>query len=160
MLLYHGSNMVVENPALIKQNRYLDFGFGFYTTTNREQARNFAEKVTERRKAGNPTLNIYSIDEKIAFEECSLLRFESPDEAWLDFVSKNREGTYQGFQYDLIYGPVANDDVYRTLTLYTTGVLTKDQALEALKIRKLFNQMVFTTEKSLTYLRFEGSELI
>ncbi|UZD42433.1 DUF3990 domain-containing protein [Selenomonas sputigena] len=38
MVLYHGSNATVEHPRLIKQNRYLDFGFGFYTTTNRAQA--------------------------------------------------------------------------------------------------------------------------
>ena len=50
MILYHGSNVTVEHPKLIKQNRYLDFGFGFYTTTNREQAVNFARKVAERRK--------------------------------------------------------------------------------------------------------------
>ncbi len=36
MLLYHGSNMTVAIPKLIKQNRFLDFGFGFYTTTNKE----------------------------------------------------------------------------------------------------------------------------
>ena len=34
MILYHGSNMIVENPKLIEQNRFLDFGYGFYTTTN------------------------------------------------------------------------------------------------------------------------------
>ena len=34
MILYHGSNMVVDKPQLIEQYRYLDFGNGFYTTTN------------------------------------------------------------------------------------------------------------------------------
>ena len=135
------SNMTVEKPRLIKQNRYLDFGFGFYTTTNRDQAVNFAQKVTERRKTGKATLNIYSVDENVAFEECSLLRFDNPDEIWLDFVAENRQGTYQEKQYDLIYGAVANDDVYRTITLYMTGVLDKEQTLMALKIRKLFNTM-------------------
>ena len=81
MILYHGSNVTVEQPKLIKQNRYLDFGFGFYTTTNRNQAVNFAQKVTHRRKKGKATLNIYSIDEAVAFKEGSLLQFESPDEA-------------------------------------------------------------------------------
>ena len=90
MILYHGSNMVVKQPKLIKQNRFLDFGFGFYTTTNREQAKNFALKVVQRRKSGEATLNIYSIEENEAFKECSLLRFETPDEKWLDFVSANR----------------------------------------------------------------------
>ena len=76
------------------------------------------------------------------------------------FCSENRQGTYQGKQHDLIYGAVANDDVYRTITLYMTGVLDKEQTLAALKIRKLFNQLVFATEKSLQYLHFEGRELV
>lgn len=50
MILYHGSNVVVESPKLIKQNRFLDFGYGFYTTTNKEQAENFARKIMARRK--------------------------------------------------------------------------------------------------------------
>lgn len=160
MILYHGSNVIVEHPKLVKQNRFLDFGFGFYTTTNREQAVNFAAKVAERRKTGKAILNIYDIDEKVAFQKCSLLRFDNPDERWLDFVAANRRGDYQGKRYDLIYGAVANDDVYRTITLYMTGVLSKEQALEALKIRKLFNQLVFSTEQALIYLHFEGSELV
>lgn len=160
MLLYHVSNMTVEHPKPITQNRYLDFGFGFYTTTNRNQAVNFAQKVTERRKTGVATLNIYSIDEAVAFKDCSLLRFDNPDEAWLDFVAANRQGLYRGKQHDMIYGAVANDDVYRTITLYMSGVLDKEQTLAALKVRKLFNQLLFATEKAIGYLRFEGSELV
>lgn len=160
MVLYHGSNITVEHPKLIRQNRYLDFGFGFYTTTNRNQAVNFAQKVAARRRAGAATLNIYSLKETVAFKECSLLRFDDPDEAWLDFVAANRQGIYQGKQHDLIFGAVADDDVYRTITLYMTGVLNKDQALAALKIRKLFTQLVFATEKSLHYLHFEGRDLV
>ena len=72
MILYHGSNVIVEHPKLIKQNRYLDFGFGFYTTTNRDQAVNFAQKVTVRRKTGEATLNIYSVDESVAFQSAPL----------------------------------------------------------------------------------------
>ena len=160
MILYHGSNVIVDQPKLIRQNRYLDFGFGFYTTTNREQAVNFAQKVTDRRKMGEATLNIYSVNEAVAFQECKVLQFDSPDAAWLDFVAANRQGTYQGEKYDLIYGAVANDDVYRTIALYMTGVLDKEQTLSSLKIRKLFNQLVFATEKSLQYLKFEGRELV
>lgn len=117
MLLYHGSNVVVSEPKLIRQNRFLDFGFGFYTTTNQKQAMVFADKVYKRRKEGGRIVNLYEIDEKKAFEECSVLRFDTLDEAWLDFVSRNRLGNYQGDSYDFVYGPVANDDVYTTLTL-------------------------------------------
>ena len=89
-----------------------------------------------------------------------MLQFDAPDERWLDFVAANRQGVYQGKQYELIYGAVANDDVYRVITLYMTGLLTKEQALEDLKIRKLFNQLVFTTEQALGYLHFQGGERV
>lgn len=157
MILYHGSNVTVSEPRLVEQNRYLDFGYGFYTTTNKTQAIGFADKVTKRRKSGERTVSIYEIDEGTAFAECSILKFESANEAWLDFVSENRSGNYSGEAYDFIYGPVANDDVYTTFTLYTAGVLTKEQTLESLKVKKLYNQLVLTSGKALSYLKFIGT---
>ena len=148
MIVYHGSNVVVSEPKLIQQNRFLDFGFGFYTTTN---------KVTRRRREGTKCVSIYEIDESKAFSECSVLRFDKPDEAWLNYVSDNRSGNYTGENHDFIFGPVANDDVYTTFTLYTTGVLTKEQTLEALKIKKLYDQLVLSSEKALSYLKFIGT---
>ena len=157
MILYHGSNLVIETPKLIVQNRFLDFGYGFYTTTNKAQAMSFAEKVCKRKKEGTKQVSIYEINEKELFLRCSVLKFDLPDEKWLDFVSQNRSGTYKESCYEVIYGPVANDDVYTVFTLYQSGTLSKEQALEALKIKKLYNQMVFTSEKSLSLLKFIGS---
>lgn len=157
MILYHGSNVVVSEPKLIQQKRFLDFGFGFYTTTNKTQAIGFADKVYKRRKEGNRIVNVYKFDEAKAFASCSFLNFDSANEAWLDFVSDNRTGTYNGKSFDIIFGPVANDDVYKTFTLYTAGVLTKEQTLAALKIKKLYNQLVFASEKALCYLQFLGT---
>ncbi len=157
MILYHGSNVVVSKPRLIHQNRFLDFGFGFYTTTNKMQAIAFADKVYKRRRDGGKIVSIYELNEQSAFAECSLLRFDAPDEAWLDFVSENRAGSYRGKEYDLVYGPVANDDVYTTFALYSAGALTKEQTLDALKIKKLYNQLVLMSEKALNYLKFVGT---
>ncbi|MBP5602965.1 MAG: DUF3990 domain-containing protein [Treponema sp.] len=154
--LYHGSNQIVEKPVLVKQNHTLDFGYGFYTTFNELQAQSFAQKVVTRRKTGLPIVNVYSLDEK-ALAECSMLEFKTPDAAWLDFVCENRNGTYKGKQYDLIKGPVANDDVYRTVTLYMSGLLSRSATLDALKVRKLYNQIVFSSEKALSFLKFEKS---
>ena len=67
-------------------------------------------------------------------------------------MSENRSGNYKGESYDFILGPVANDDVYRTFTLYTAGLLTKEQTLEALKVKKLYDQLVFSTETALSYV--------
>lgn len=157
MILYHGSILSVSAPMLVPQNRFLDFGYGFYTTTNKTQAIGFADKVTKRRREGMPTVSIYAFAEEQAFTDCTVLRFDAPDEEWLDFVSANRAGQYNGKIYDLIYGPVANDDVYTTFTLYTAGILTKEQTIAALKVKKLYNQLVFTSEKALSFLKYIGT---
>ena len=78
MILYHGSNLVVSEPKLVQQNRFLDFGFGFYTTTNKFQAISFADKVTKRRGNGQRAVSVYEIDEDVAFAECTLLSFDEP----------------------------------------------------------------------------------
>lgn len=156
MVLYHGSNLTVSTPKLVVQNRFLDFGYGFYTTTNKQQAIGFADKVTKRRKEGTPTVSIYEIDKEKAFGACSVLSFDFPSEAWLDFVSDNRAGQYASKRHDFVYGPVANDDVYTTFTLYMAGALTKEQTIEALKVKKLYNQLVLASEKALSYLNFVG----
>lgn len=157
MILYHGSNIVVAQPKLIQQNRFLDFGYGFYTTTNKEQAISFAVKVFRRRKEGDRVVSIYELDEEAAFTACSVLKFDAPNADWLDFVSENRSGIYKGARYDFVFGPVANDDVYTTFTLYTAGILTRDQTLAALKVKKLYNQLVITSEQALKYLKFIGT---
>ena len=156
MILYHGSNVIVSQPRLVEQNRYLDFGYGFYTTTNKDQAMAFAQKVYRRRRSGEPAVSIYEIDEEKAFAECAVLKFDAADEAWLDFVSSNRAGKYSGEPFDYVFGPVADDDVYTTFTLYSAGVLSKEQTVAALKVKKLYNQLVLSSEKALSYLKFIG----
>jgi len=59
MLLYHGSNQIVEEPRLIEQTRGLDFGAGFYLTTDQAQAVRFSGIVVKRRKSGVATVNVY-----------------------------------------------------------------------------------------------------
>jgi len=155
MIVYHGSNIVVELPRLVPQTRFLDFGNGFYTTENKTQALSFADKVYRRRKEGSPIVSVYDLDESAAFTACSMLRFDAPDETWLDFVYEHRTGHYKGAEYELIYGAVANDDVYETFTLYATGALDKEDTLKRLRIKNLYNQLVFTSERALSFLNFK-----
>ena len=153
MELYHGTNLIIKEPKLVEQNRFLDFGFGFYTTTNLEQAKSFAKKVVKREGKGIPVVNVYELNENI-FKNIKIKKFEKPNEDWLDFVAKNRNGDYHGEHYDLIIVPVANDDVYRTLQLYLSNILSKEQTLEILKIKELYNQYVFATDLALKQLKY------
>ncbi len=153
MILYHGSNQLVENPRLISQNRTLDFGKGFYTTTNLDQAKNFAQKVVARSGVGKPIVSVYEINDNYK-NELDILLFEYANEDWLNYVFTNRSNLHFKDNYDLVIGAVANDDVYQTFTLYESGILNKEQTLEALKIKELFNQFVFKTQKAIDCLNF------
>ncbi|GHU62114.1 hypothetical protein FACS189445_4810 [Spirochaetia bacterium] len=157
MIFYHGSNVIVKKPKLIPSFRTLDFGPGFYTTSNKEQAMDFAGKVMIRKKTDTQYVSIYNFDFDKAAKELILLQFDSPDEPWLDFVLENRRGLYAGKLYDVVTGPVANDDVYTTLQLYERNILNKTQALDALRIKKLYMQCTFTTDKALGFLDFIGA---
>lgn len=159
MILYHGSNVEVREPKILKPNRELDFGNGFYTTTNHDQAIEFAKRVTANRGVGAATVTEYSIDESVAFPLCSVVKFDGVCDAWLDFVCDNRDGAYAGPQYDFAFGPVANDDVYRTLYLYRAGEIDREETFERLKVKTLYNQLVFATPLALSFIRFVRLEV-
>jgi hypothetical protein len=63
-------------------------------------------------------------------------------------------GSYNGEQYDIISGPVADDRVFRTLVLYEDGTFSMEEALKRLDGFKLYNQIVFMTPKGLSFLHF------
>ncbi|MBP5612665.1 MAG: DUF3990 domain-containing protein, partial [Bacteroidales bacterium] len=69
------------------------------------------------------------------------------------YVNDNRNGIPTRV-CDFAYGPVANDDVFRTFAAYQTGVLTKEETLARLKVKKLYNQLTFKSEQSLTFIHF------
>lgn len=157
MIVYHGSNVPVERPRLVHQNRTLDFGYGFYTTTNQNQAVNFAGKVTDRRESGSPCVSMYEVPElDVLKRKSNVLIFPLANEEWLDFVFANRNGSYSAEQYDIVFGPVANDTIYRTFVAYEEGILTKDETIARLKVKKLYDQMTFTTESALKELKYIG----
>jgi hypothetical protein len=155
MTLYHGSNTIVETPRLIAHNRFLDFGNGFYTTPNKDQAVKFAQIVVQRR-GGTEIVSMYDYNEIAAASELDILHFADADVAWLDFITQNRRGIYNGKKYDILSGPVANDNVYETVNYYSMGIFSAEEAVERLRAWKLYDQITFCTEKALRYIRFSG----
>lgn len=161
MLLYHASNVVVENPRIMNRFKTLDFGTGFYTTSNESQAREFAKKVHLRRKReGSPIVNVYRFDET-GIPLLKTLTFSSPDKEWLEFVVHNRrEGRDPSLGLDLVIGPVANDDVFQTVALYESGMVSLEDAIRRFKVKELFNQYLFCNEAALAHLTFESSYVL
>ncbi|MDR0380457.1 MAG: DUF3990 domain-containing protein [Oscillospiraceae bacterium] len=157
MQLCHGSDVIVEKPILMPEQRALDFGNGFYTTTNSNQAEVFARKVGDRRETEKCYVSFYNVaDFEVLKRELSVLEFSEPSGEWLDFVFENRADQYRGTAYDIIFGPVANDTIYRVFTAYENGVIGKEECIRQLRVRKLYNQMTFASEKALSYLTYTG----
>ena len=163
MLLYHGSNLIVNEPRLLAEQRNLDFGAGFYCTTNKRQAVGFSQKVCERiytntgSVSGAPTVSIYEIDVDVAKKALSVLEFPLADEAWLAFVAQNRRGIYKGKIYDLVVGKVANDNVFPNILAYLSGLQSSAVTLQELQVKPLFDQYTFKTAKALSFLKFVGT---
>jgi len=153
MHLYHGGTEVIEKPEIRIANRPVDFGDGFYTTSDFEQASNFAKLRADFRKVDFGIVNSYEIDEKL-FANFSVLKFENPNEEWFDFVIDCRRGGKLFEKYDLIIGPVANDRVFRVLDFYEAGVYTKAHAINELLPYKLSNQYAFFNKDLVSNLKF------
>ena len=154
MYLYHGSDVIVKKPKILESNRYLDFGAGFYTTGNKKQALRWAKKVSKRNDTDHFFVSIYEFKKSDAFKNLQVLVFDHADKKWLDFVLKNRNGK-KTIEYDIVSGPVADDNVYLSIRLFETGVLSEEETIKRLKIRKLYNQILFHNVKSLKYLKYK-----
>ena len=157
MLLYHGSNLTVEKPRLIEQTRGLDFGAGFYLTTNEMQAVRFSGIVVNRRKRGTAIVSVYEFNMETAEKTLATKRFMSANEDWLQFVIDNRLKTYRGNSYDIVIGAVANDTVMPTIQALLGGFLTKEATLITLKTSKLVDQVCLKSERALAMLHFVRS---
>ena len=154
MILYHGSFMVVEKPDLEHSRANVDFGKGFYVTPIYKQAENWCGRFERRCKEG--IISKYEFDVG-ACESLKVLKFDAYSEEWLDFIMKCRR-EQDDTNYDLVIGGVANDRVFNTIELFFDELIDKKEAINRLKYEKPNMQMAFRTNKSLSYLNFEGSE--
>lgn len=146
-------------PEIRQPNHSLDYGSGFYTTTSFEQARRLTERRIKSHRLDVGYVSIYELDDE-AIRRLKLLIFEHPTEEWVEFVLKNR--TQRGFEhdYDIVYGPVADDSVYTQFTLYEGGIISMPTLIQELKTYKLVDQYLFHTEESLHTIRFIESKQI
>ena len=153
MKLYHGSIEKVDKPEIRLPRRTLDYGHGFYATSSYEQAERWVRRRMRENKANIGYINVYEFDPD-AMQKYKSIAFHSPTEEWVDFVMANR--TQEGFShdYDIVFGPVANDHVYTAFALYEGHVISKQALIAELRTYTLVDQYLFHTERSLDCLTF------
>ena len=159
MLVYPGSIYKIEFPDVKFSKKYLDFGQGFYLTTFQKQAEKWALRKADRIETGIATVNVYELKDNL--EKYKVKKFDSDNEDWLDFVCQCRKGEDIYKQYDLIIGPVADDDVFKTINMYFRKLWDKTKTLEELRYYKLSNQICITNQKAVEkLLSFKSSYIV
>ena len=153
MTIYHGSLEIVEQPLILEPNRPLDFGSGFYTTTSQRQAERWTAARMEQAKTSHGYINIY---EYTAAKVLKTRTFRAANEPWVDFVHANRTVQDYAHDYDIVIGPVANDNVYLSFNLYESGIITKRELIRRIKSYKLVDQLLFHTDRSLATIKYIG----
>lgn len=148
MIVYHGSDGIVNHPDVNHSFRNLDFGRGFYVTTIREQAERWARRKADFTK-GSATLNMYSMAVPDGFK---VLDFGEDTENWIDFVCNCRDGEQEYRNYDLIIGKVANDKVFRVVDMYHNGIWDKERALREIRVYPTYDQIAFITQTAIDAL--------
>ncbi|MDR2850360.1 MAG: DUF3990 domain-containing protein [Verrucomicrobiota bacterium] len=143
MKVYHGSFTAVEQPDVAYSRKNLDFGRGFYVTTLRPQAVNWALRKVMRR-GGCPIVSEYELDDDLAAYK--ILTFAT-DGDWVEFVCSCRRGGERGQSYDIIRGGVANDKVYTVVDMYLNGIWDMKRTLEELKYYDANDQMCLSTQR-------------
>ncbi len=133
MILYHGSYTEVKRPDISFSRKEIDFGAGFYTTPIKEQAEKWSLRF--KSKKGCSVVSEYEFDDT-NMETLSVLKFETYSEDWLEFVTSCRIGKDSGYDYDMIIGGVANDDVFNTLQLYLDKLISMDETIKRLRYEK------------------------
>jgi hypothetical protein len=164
MILYHGSNTEVSKIDLNRCRPYKDFGKGFYLTDIKKQAESMAIKVA-RIYGGEATVSVFELDEEIYNDKnIKSLTFKNTDKEWAEFIINNRLEdalpetilrSNQDNKYDLVYGPVADDDIHYLIWAFWESIINTDQLAERLTYKYLSSQYSFHTERAISYLTFK-----
>ena len=112
--LYHGSNVAIKEIDLSKGRLGKDFGHGFYLSDDKQQAMRMAMLVSRREGYGEPTLTKFLFDESVfKTDQLNILTFDSYSKEWAEFVilNRNNKSAISVHDYDIVYGPIANDRV-------------------------------------------------
>ncbi|MCM1244798.1 MAG: DUF3990 domain-containing protein [Roseburia sp.] len=149
--VFHGTVSRFDKIDLSKSHDHRDFGVGFYTTILESQAKEWGYRLHLREKTKSYFVHQYYFEEK---DTLSIKRFGGLNREWLEFIKENRSKGGLQHRYDVVIGPVADDNTMETVQLYMNGILTDSEAVERLRYNKVNNQVSFHTEKGLESLKF------
>lgn len=153
MILFHGTNIQFDKINLGKCKPNKDFGKGFYLTPLQKRAKERAKDKCDKELFGTPIVIAYEFDEK-ELDTLSIKTFEETNTEWLEFILQNRDRkTSASHSYDIVIGPVADDGVITSISLYEAKVIDKETLIKRLTYAKPYIQYCFCTQKAVNLLK-------
>ena len=156
MILYHGSNVAIDEIDLSKSRPGKDFGKGFYLSADKQQAIEMAESKVAF-LGGEPIVTEFEFDcNIITSSKFKVKTFNAYTEEWAKFVYDNRENFSDTpiHDYDIIYGPIANDRVGTQIRNFKNGSIDLDELMRRIKYLKgITFQYYFGTEAAIQTLQ-------
>ena len=151
MLLFHAGSETKKEPDVHYGRKNADFGQGFYLTDDEE----FANRWARERKGLETVVNTYEFDP----EGLEICRF-SRNEDWFGYIYANRGFKPDELKADVIIGPIANDTIYDTFGIVTSGFLQPKDAMKLLLIGPEYRQITLKTEKAASRLKWLSSRVL
>ena len=124
MIVYHSGFVKIEEPDIHHGRKNADFGQGFYLSDNEE----FCKRWAKFRKGEETMINRYELD-----LNGLKVRYLKRDEEWFSYLYDNRHNKEDICNDDVIIGPIANDTIYDTFGVITSGILKPEKAMELLR---------------------------
>lgn len=157
MRLYHGSDIEIVAVDLSRSQVNKDFGKGFYLSDYAKQAWNFARYKADKPRSISKTAVVteFAFDDK-HFVDGSLrvLRFDGYSLDWVKFIKENRQTRNKDF--DVVIGPIANDDVRTQFVKHMLGEITELELMESLKWKRCTFQYCFISDEAVSFLNIVG----
>ena len=147
--LYHAGYEEIKVPDVHRGRKNADLGQGFYMS----DSDTFAGGWVREKTGADIIVNTYELDET----DLKIRRFDR-DQDWFKYIFSNRRSMPDALaEYDLIIGPIANDTIFETMGIMTSGFLSDDEAMQLLCVGPCFMQYVLKTAKAAEKLRFISS---
>ena len=153
MKLYHGSTVSILQIDLSKSRPNKDFGRAFYLSADEGQAMEMALFRAEFEET-EPVVNVYDFDDTF-FGKLRVKRFEDYSVEWAHFVYDHRTEPNGRtlHDFDIVYGPIANDRIGAQITRYKQGYISFDEFLKRIQyIKGITFQYAFCTQRAIDKL--------
>lgn len=146
MKLYHTGTVEIPAPDIRHGRVNADFGQGFYLTPDADFTYRWARR--------DAVVNEYELD----LTGLAVHHFER-SAAWFDYIFHNRRAR-DTLTADVVIGPIANDTIFDTFGIISSGFLEPDDALALLRIGPEYIQVAVKTEKAAAQLRWTGARAV